>query len=271
MGFKHVDPVLRGAVTVEVPKGSRVSRERVVLVLAYLANRANPSGIAYPAVRTIADELSIPRSAVQTALRVLEAQGLITAEGGRSGGAPGQTTRWQLPEPPTGPTGRAPTGPTHRAPTGPTDDATGPTHASEGPDPSGTKRKEADEEAVERDPASIAGLLNSRARRDPDLIGEAEDIEIRLLDTYGEHITRQAIADAHRCHLTAAWPSQLRTKITAIADALVEQQRAQRERTDKERIARRATCTTCDGAGVLFDDHDTVTGNCPTCSTEAVA
>lgn len=148
--------------------------------------------------------------------------------------------------------GRGPTGPRNAAPQGPP--------------------YEKNEKNYEEGPAlTLADLLTPHARRDPSLVEEAEGLEIWLLDAYGESIAREAITTAHRRNLTAAWPSQLRTGITTIADRLVQDHRARRERTHAERIARRASCTTCDGAGVLFDDHDAVAGPCPSCATEAVA
>lgn len=157
MGFKHVDPVLRGEIKVVVPAKSKINRERVVLVLAYLANRADKSGVAWPSVATISDELGMPRSAVQTALKVLEGQDIISAVGGRSVGGSGKTTHWQLPNRPTGqadnsPTGRADSDESNR----PTGSENRPAGAKKPPDTSGTKQKEAVIEAeggrVELDP-----------------------------------------------------------------------------------------------------------------------
>lgn len=278
MGYRHVDPVLRGEIKVVVPKGSRVSRANVLLVLAYLANRADPkTGQAFPSVRLMADELGMPRSTVQTALGVLEAQGLISAVGGRSVGGIGRTTRWQLPDPPNGPTDRADNGPTGRALNGPTQAPNGPTQASERPDGSGTKQKEAEAEAEGPAPAvDIANLLDPWTRRQEDLHREAWEIERQLAEHHGQTIVDQAIADAHRRGLKVHWPrSELRpdleATITRLLAAGAGDRQDQEERARRERTARRAACTTCHGDGFLIDENGVVTGRCPDCDAEAVA
>lgn len=53
---------------------------RAVAVYMYLKNRADPRGVCWPGIRTIAGELRLSRSTVQRALRDLERAGWLVKE-----------------------------------------------------------------------------------------------------------------------------------------------------------------------------------------------
>lgn len=53
---------------------------RAVAVYVYLADRANKNGECWPAIPTIAQELSLSQSSIRRALRDLRKEGLIQTE-----------------------------------------------------------------------------------------------------------------------------------------------------------------------------------------------
>ena len=53
---------------------------RAIAVYLYLKDRANREGTCYPAIGTIAENLSLSKSTVSRAIRELEVSGYITTE-----------------------------------------------------------------------------------------------------------------------------------------------------------------------------------------------
>lgn len=250
-----MDQVLRGGVEVVVPKGSRVSRERVVLVLAYLASRANDDGEAWPSVATMSAHLHIPRSAVQTALNVLDGR-YISAVGSRSKGGTGRTTTWRL-HIPNRPTDQAVNRPTGRADVEvgnrPTGASNRPTHATEPPDGSGTKQEEAAEEAAEAPPDLTPLLGSGRRRRAAGAIEEWDAFSRQLSTTFKASTINQVKQEMLRLDLTGFV----------------------KERGDHffaccRRIEPRTPCATCDDRGVIYPDDADFAEPCPDCPPHAL-
>lgn len=105
---------------------------------------------------------------------------------------------------------------------------------------------EKNEKNSEKGPAlTVADLLG---RQSTQLAEEAAALELALVDQFGEAITRRAIADAHRKHLTG-YPSQLRLALTAACERLVVERNSRQRDLRAERERRRASCNTCNGDG----------------------